>query len=105
MAYGDRKQYIAALVTLDPEALAEWAQANGANGTGVDELSRDPRVQELIQAEVDERNKQLASFETVKRFHILPHQFTIEGGDLTPTEKLRRKAVSERYRAELEALY
>ena len=105
MAYGDRKRYIAALVTLEPEALAEWAQANGANGGGVEELSKDPRVCELIQAEVDERNKQLASYETVKKFHILPGQFTIEGGELTPTQKLRRKAIAERYRAELEALF
>ena len=55
--------------------------------------------------EVDERNQQLASFETVKTFHILPRDFSLEEGELTPTGKLRRKLVTERYKKELDSLY
>ena len=52
-----------------------------------------------------ERNKQLASYESIKKFHILPRDFTIEGGELTPTLKVKRKVVTEKHKAEIEALY
>ena len=72
---------------------------------GLEDLASDPKVRELIQAEVEERNKQLASYETIKRFEILPNDFSIESGELTPTLKVKRKVVAEKYKEQIEALY
>jgi len=105
VAYGDKKKFISALVTLDPEAIAEWAAQNEMEQASVEQLSGHPEVRALIQNEVDDRNGQLASFESVRKFHILPRDLTIEDGEMTPSLKIRRKVVVERYTAELEALY
>ena len=105
VAYGDKQKYITALVTLEPDAIREWAAANGVASNDLEELARDPKVRALLEREVEERNKQLASFETVKRIHILARDFSIEAGELTPTLKIKRKVVVERYRKEIEALY
>jgi long-chain acyl-CoA synthetase len=104
MAHGDRRHFVTALVTLDPEAVGKWASPRGLP-TDIEALAAHPDVQALIAAEVDERNRHLASFETVKRFHIVPRDFSIEGGELTPTMKIKRKVVTEMYRKELDALY
>jgi long-chain acyl-CoA synthetase len=105
MAHGDKQRYIAALITLDADAIKEWAVANGLGSASLDELSRDGKVRTLIEGEVEQRNQQLASFETVKTFHILAQDFTIETGELTPTMKVKRKVVSEKYAAELASLF
>jgi long-chain acyl-CoA synthetase len=68
-------------------------------------MARDPRVHALIEAEVTAANARFARIEQVKRFAILPHDLTQDGGDLTPTMKVKRQRVSERYAAEIEALY
>lgn len=102
---GDRKKYLSALITLDPDAIQKWAVEKGLGDKGLEDLAADPKVRELIQAEVDERNKELASYETIKRFEILPHDFSIESGELTPTLKVKRKVVAEKYKEQIEALY
>lgn len=99
---GDRRKYLTALVTLDPEALEEFGRANGL---GLAELHQHPRVRESIQAAVDEINKDLARVETVKRFTILARPLSIESGELTPTLKVKRKVVSEHFASEIEAMY
>jgi len=104
MAYGDRRKYVTAIVTLDGEAVGAWARQKGLAAEGP-ELASLPEVRELIAAEVHRLNAQLASFESVKRFHIAPREFGIETGELTPTQKIRRKVVAERYREAIEALY
>jgi long-subunit acyl-CoA synthetase (AMP-forming) len=105
VAFGDKKRYITALVTLDPDAIREWAVQSGLEGSSLEDLAVDPKVRELIGREVEERNGQLASFESVKKFHILPHDFSIEAGEMTASLKIKRKIVVEKYRRELEALY
>ncbi len=105
MAYGDKRKYITALVTLDPDGISEWARNNGLDSMSVEQLASEPKVDELIRSEVAERNEQLASFETVKRFRILAHDFSVEAGELTPTMKIRRKFVTDKYRDELDSLY
>jgi len=105
VAIGDRKKFIAALVTLNPDAVQAWAVEKGLGDKDAEALASEPEVRELIEAEVEERNKQLASFESIKTFHILPRDFTIEDGELTPTMKVKRKVVRDKYKAEIDALY
>ena len=105
VAYGDKRQYLTALITLDPESVGQWAGEHGLDGMAVAELASRPEVRELIAREVEQCNKQLASFETIKRFHILPRDFSIEDGEMTPTLKIKRKVVVQRFQKELDALY
>ena len=105
MAYGDKKKFLVALVTLEPEAIAEWAANNDLGSASPEELAAAPQVHELIRGEIETRNRELASFETVKKFHILPQDLTIESGEMTPSMKIKRNVVVERYGKHLEALY
>jgi long-chain acyl-CoA synthetase len=84
--------------------VARWAEAEGVNVSGP-AASRDPRIRARVQRAVDAVNAELPRFATVKRFAILPEDFTVAGGELTATMKLRRRAVEEKYRAVLDALY
>jgi len=104
LVVGDRRPYVAALVTLDPEEIRRWAAEQGIDGD-LGALAKDERVRELIQGVVDGVNRDRSRFEQVKRFAILPRDFSLEEGEVTPTLKLRRRAVQERFAAEIEALY
>ena len=105
VAIGDRKKFIAALITLEPEAIKQWAVEKGIGTDDAVALADDPTVRELIESEIAARNSQLASYESIKKFHILPRDFTIEDGELTPTMKIKRKVVTGKYQTEIEALY
>jgi long-chain acyl-CoA synthetase len=102
--YGDRRPYPVALITLDPEEIVPWAKERGLP-TDLARLARSDDVRELIQAEVDRVNARYARVEQVKRFGILDHDFSQEEGELTPTLKLKRNVVYERYADRFEALY
>jgi long-chain acyl-CoA synthetase len=104
LVVGDRKPYVAALITLEPEEIGKWAAAEGLAG-GVAELSREVRVHELIQGVVDAVNAERSRYEQVRRFAILPRDFTMEEGELTPTLKLKRRICKEHFAAELDELY
>ena len=104
LVVGDRRPYVAALITLDPQEVGRWAAERGVEGD-VGALSRDPRVLELVQGIVDDANKERSRFEQVKRFVILPRDFTMEDGEMTPTLKLRRRAVVQHFEREIETLY
>jgi len=104
LVVGDRRPYVAALVTLDAEEVGRWAADHGLESS-LDDLSRDPRVRELVQRAVDEANRERSRFEQVKRFAVLPRDFTMEHGEVTPTLKLRRRTVAEHFAAEIDALY
>jgi long-chain acyl-CoA synthetase len=103
-AFGDKKPYITALVTLDPDEIATFAEANGLDGD-LYKLVADPKVHALVQEAVDHVNESVGRVEQVKRFRILPIDFTQETGELTPTLKLKRKVVSERYGQWIEEMY
>jgi long-chain acyl-CoA synthetase len=104
LVVGDRRPYVAALLTLDPEEIARWAKEQGVEGD-LAELAEDPRVHDLIQGVVDDVNRDRSRYEQVKRFAVLPRDFGMEHGEVTPTLKLRRRAVMENFRAEIDALY
>jgi long-chain acyl-CoA synthetase len=104
LVVGDRQPYIAALVTLDPEELPKWAAERGLEGE-IDQLARREEVRELIQGVVDEVNADRSRYEQIKRFVILPRDFTMEHDELTPTLKLKRRVVTEHFGAELDELY
>jgi len=103
VVYGDRKPYLVALVTLDPAALTEWGEAHGVAGDAAT-LSRLPQVHGLVKSAVADVNRELPRYETVKRFTVLDHDFEV-GDQLTPTLKVRRKRVDQRYGDLLEDLY
>ncbi len=102
---GDRQPYLCALVTLDPEARAELEALLGVSGD-LTTLASDPRVSEYLLAQVEERcNKRVARYQTIKKVSVLPTEFSVETGELTPTMKLKRNVVSEKFAAEIAALY
>ena len=104
LVVGDRRPYVAALITLDPPEIAGWAQRQGLDGDLVT-LSRHPDVHALVQSIVDEVNAPHSRFEQIKRFIVLPRDFSMEDGEVTPTLKLRRKICQEHFAAEIEQLY
>ncbi len=105
MAYGDRKKYVTALVTLNREQVEPWAREHGLTFNGFDELANHPQIKALIDDEVKTKNAELASFESVKKVTIVPQDFSIAAGELTPTLKLKRKVVTDKYRQLLEQMY
>jgi long-chain acyl-CoA synthetase len=105
LAYGDRRKYITAMLTLERDHLREWARDRGLDGASHEELVARPEVHELIRQEVETANRTLASYEGVKRFAIHPREFTIEAGELTPTLKLKRRAIVAKYHDVFDGLY
>jgi long-chain acyl-CoA synthetase len=105
VVHGDRRNFCSALVTLDPEGIESWAADAGLGGLDLAALSKHPKVTALVQAAVDQLNAGLASYETVKRVAVLPVDFTVETGELTPSLKLKRKVVEKKFAAVLDAFY
>ena len=101
---GDRRKFLTALVTLDPDNIAEFAREKGLVFTGIDDLIIHEAVIDLINAEVAEKNKEFASFESVKKVAIVP-EFTIENGLATPTFKIKKNVIQERYKDKIEGMY
>ena len=95
---GDGRNYASALITLDPDAVTQWAAANGMAGKEYAEVVTSDAAQAMVQGYVDELNSGLNRWETIKRFVVLDRDLTIDEGELTPSLKLRRKIVVERYR-------
>ena len=106
MAVGDNKPYIACLITLDPEAVPAWLAAHDRPAdTSLASLVDDPALLAAVQAAVDDANLAVSKAEAIKRFVVLPVDFTEEGGQLTPTMKLRRGVVNADFAADLDRLY
>jgi long-chain acyl-CoA synthetase len=103
--HGEGRKFVSALITLDPEMIVEWAGEHDLAGRTPEQLAKEPAVYELIKEHVDTLNAQLERWETVKKFVILPHDLTIENGEMTPSMKVRRKVVEKKYMAELDTLY
>ncbi|WP_116245197.1 long-chain fatty acid--CoA ligase [Nocardiopsis sp. FIRDI 009] len=105
VVHGDRRPYCVALVALDPEAIAGWAADNGLGGLDYTALTREPAVREVVQEAIDTLNRDLPRHETVKRFAILPNDLSVEEGEITPSLKMRRRAIEEKYRDLLDGMY
>ena len=102
---GDQKPFIGALITLDAEMFTSWARNNGLPGLSVDEACGNEAVLSEIQKAVDEANKAVSKAESIRKFAVLPGDFTEENGYLTPSLKLKRNMVMKDYASEVEALY
>ncbi|KIQ16196.1 AMP-dependent synthetase/ligase [Rhodococcus sp. MEB064] len=106
MVVGDQKPYIGALITVDAEAFPGWKQRNGKDESAtVADLTSDPDLIAEIDAAVAEANKSVSHAEGIKKYRILPGDFTEEGGELTPTMKLKRNVVQKSYASDIEAIY
>ncbi|MFQ5830115.1 MAG: AMP-dependent synthetase/ligase [Candidatus Methylomirabilia bacterium] len=105
MVYGDRRPYPVALITVNPEEVAKLAREEGILVTDYGELTKHPKVVERVQRTVEEKNAELASYAKVKKLAVLPADFTQETGELTPTLKIKRRVVADKYKDVLESLY
>lgn len=99
---GDARRYLTALLTIEPERLEEWCKENNASPK---DAHTDPRLIALIQQHVDEINEEFATVEQLKKFSILPKNFSVEDGQLTPSLKVKRRVIYERYAEEIEQMY
>ena len=102
---GDRRPYLVALVTLDPEEAPALAEQLGVEGADVAALAQDERVQAEIQKTVDEVNSHVGPVEQIKRFEILPADLSQETGELTPTLKVKRNVVQEKFAGTIDGVY
>ena len=106
MAVGDAKPFIAALIAIDPEAFEVWKQHHGKNSTAsVEDLASDPDLVSEIDLAVKNANQAVSKAEAIRKFRILPVDFTVLTGELTPTLKVKRKVVADKFASDIEALY
>jgi long-chain acyl-CoA synthetase len=102
---GDRRKFPAVMISPNFTRLEEWARENGVSYSSRAELIANPKVQSLYEAVVEEQNQNLARFEKLKRVMLVPDEFTLDNGALTPTLKLRRRVIEDRYKKQIDELY
>ena len=102
---GDNQPFIAALVTIDPDALKAWISNNKKDGASINELINDPDLIAVVQTAVDEANKAVSKAESIRKFTILPVDFTIAGGHLTAKLSVKRHVVAKEFAQEIDALF
>ena len=105
IAIGDARSYNVALIVLDPDYAPSWAKQKGIETDDIATLAEDEQVLEAIQEAVDKANAKMSRVEQIKKFKLLPEEWEPGGDELTPTMKLKRKPIGEKYDAEIEALY
>jgi long-chain acyl-CoA synthetase len=106
MAVGDNKPFVGALIAIDPEAFDVWKQHHGKQATAsVKDLMNDPDLVGEIDLAVKEANQAVSHAESIRKFRILPVDLTVLTGELTPTLKVKRNVVTERFAGEIESLY
>jgi len=105
MLIGDRRMFLTALIVPDFEALREFADSRNIRYSSNADLARDPLINELMDKEINQIQQDLANYERVRRFTLLEKQFSIEDGELTPTQKIRRKVIEERYSSIISGMY
>jgi long-chain acyl-CoA synthetase len=102
---GNQRKFISVVICPNFVALEQWAREQGLEFGSREELVRSPKVIHEYQQIVDEVNQSLAHFETLKKILIVPDDFTVAAGDVTPTLKLRRRAIEQKYKASIDAMY
>ncbi|MSQ01071.1 MAG: long-chain fatty acid--CoA ligase [Myxococcales bacterium] len=105
IVHGNNRNFCTALITITPEGAPGWAKANGLDTSDYDEIIKHPKVKAELDAVFATYNKELPSYATIKRYAILPKDLTQEDGDLTPSLKVKRKAVEAKYKALLDGFY
>ncbi|HSO38006.1 MAG TPA: AMP-binding protein [Labilithrix sp.] len=102
---GDRRKYLAALLTLDPERVTSEAELAGSAARSVDDAAKCDVFLRHLEKQIEVVNGKLARVQTIKRFAVITREFSIDGGELTPTMKVKRKVVNEKYQREIEEMY
>jgi long-chain acyl-CoA synthetase len=102
---GDRRKYASVILSPHFPLLEDWARANGVTFNSREELVNAPKVRELYRGIVEDVNKKLAHFETIKKIIVVPDEFTIASGEITPTLKLKRRVIEAKYKEQIDALY
>ncbi|MCL2542958.1 MAG: AMP-binding protein [Nocardioidaceae bacterium] len=105
MVFGAERNFVSALITLDPDAIGDWAKEHGLASASYTDLARNPKVNEMIGEYVDELNAQLNRWETIKKWELLDHDLTIESGELTPSLKVKRAVVENNNRQLIDGFY
>ena len=105
IAIGDARKYNVALIVLDAEYAPTWAKQNGIDSSDVAELVENEKVLAAVQEAIDTANARMSRVEQIKKFKLLPNEWEPGGDELTPTMKLKRKPIHEKYAEEIEALY
>ena len=105
LVHGEGRKYITALITLDAESTEDWANQHGVDRQAGDDLAHSPAVRAMVEGYVAAANKQLERWETIKKFEILPTELSVDEGEVTPSLKIRRKAVEKKYDHLLQGLY
>jgi long-chain acyl-CoA synthetase len=105
VVHGHDRNFVTAIVTLDPDAVAVWANHNGLEGQSYSEVVGSQKMHETVDGYVNELNTRLNRWEQIKKFILLEHDLTVETGELTPSLKVKRRVVEANYRERLDALY
>jgi long-chain acyl-CoA synthetase len=105
MVHGDKRPYLVALVTLNEENVTKWARDAGISFASAAELAKNEKVKKLVQKYIDELNAREPSYSAIKKFQILPQDFSQETGELTPTLKVKRKYTGEKFKEILDGFY
>jgi long-chain acyl-CoA synthetase len=105
LVHGNARNFCSLLITLDEEHLQNWSEKAGLTDVSYETLCQKPEVKTIIQTYVDQLNQPLAGYETIKKFAILPLDFSIETGELTPSMKVKRKVVEQKYAHILDSFY
>ena len=105
LVFGNERNYVVALITLDPDAMAGWAEENGMVGASYTDVVNSDQVQKMVGEYVDELNSRLNRWETVKKWRLLDHDLTIESGELTPSMKVKRNIVEKNNKELIDSLY
>ncbi|MGB1252201.1 MAG: AMP-dependent synthetase/ligase, partial [Candidatus Promineifilaceae bacterium] len=105
VVHGDQRKFLSALLTLDPEALAVWAEQNGKTSMSPAQLAADAKIRTEVEAFVASVNSKVARYETIKKFEILPEEFSVANGYLTPSMKIKRKTIEVDFASTLDAMY
>src|SRR5512139_3222854 len=105
LVHGNDRNYCIALITLDPEAMDDWAAQNGMAGASYEEIVSSDKAKEMVGGYIDQLNQRLNRWETIKKRILLDRDLTVESGELTPSMKVKRKVVEDNYREQIDALY
>ena len=105
IVHAEQRSYATALIALDPDALAQWGAAHGLTSSDYPTLAADPAVHEYVRSCVGELNARLNRWETIKDFRILDHDLSVEGDELTPSMKVKRRTMEAKYRSLLDSMY
>lgn len=105
VVHGDRRKFLTALVTLDRDEILKYAHAHNIPFASYDDLVTNEKIFNFVRDRINDKNRLLAKYETIKKFAILPQEFAVETGELTPTLKIKRKVVTQRYQSILDGFY